>query len=101
VKTKKVQLLEFIASKGDEGVTFTDCQRFACELNGFNFDEMQEERVWNGSEVVLQKRRRYRGYWCDYLLPSWGNRCTGILSTYCTKVGKRYILNDAGKAAIQ
>lgn len=105
--SKKLGLLRFIAEH-PEGVSFTDCQRWACEENGHNFDEMVANRVWdNKAKGMIEKGmvRRYRGYWCDYLLPSgYFYPHGGILGTYCTKgEGRRglYTLNELGKALVK
>lgn len=93
--TKGLQVLRFISrgTNGVNGVRFVDIQRYACEQNGLNFDE----------RLPGTCQRRYRGYWCDYLL-SGGYPVfrPGLLSSYCDKLPNgRYVLNKEGKELLK
>lgn len=68
--TKKQMLLDEI--KARNGMRYSDCQRFVCKLNGYDFDEKDSDG-----------KRKYRGFWCTNL--------TSILKK-CKKVGNKYYL---------
>lgn len=75
--TKAERVLREIERRG--GMTFTEIQRFVCEMNGKDYDQMVD--TWAG------KKRRWRGYWCDYLIGKnhWGRKYQGILNLFCVK----------------
>lgn len=70
--TKTEWLLGEIKALG--GLRFSEIQRLIVTMNGLDW----EERDRNG-------RRRYRGYWCDYLLGNTLARGPGVLPKYCRK----------------
>ena len=78
--TKAERVLREI--KARDGMTFTQIQKFVCEMNGLNWGEMQIEDSYNNSGRM---RRRHRGYWCDYLLGNVEVERWGLLSFFCQK----------------
>lgn len=71
--TKKARLLQWLATFQNRGRTFSEIQRFICEMNGYDFD--QKETRW-GKTV-----RVHAGIWST-------NLCHGpksILRFYCFK----------------
>lgn len=90
-----LDVVSFITNS-ENGKTFSEIQRFVCELNGRDYDQ-KEIQPWSGKLVRVN-----RGYWCDNLLSSnidsQGNIAKhgrmGILTKYCYKHNKRYYAND-------
>jgi hypothetical protein len=118
MELKRTKLLHF-ASQHPKGLRFTDLQRFIVELNGYDYDTFDLVRVWDSkySRLKLARRRRYRGYWCDYLCKSTGYRIVrnddprrnrgeyydrgAILATFFKKDSKgRYRLNAKGRKIV-
>jgi hypothetical protein len=98
--TRKFKVLEFIGSN-PMGVRYMDIERFITEqLNGRNYDQMVETRVWdyrkNTSKFAMV--RRYKGVWGT-------NLCYGrnaILHKYCVKNdAKRWMLNAGTRDFVQ
>lgn len=84
------QVVEYIRCKGHHGATFSDIQRFICNLNGLDFNEKKMAPVWNPTRQTIQDRlvRRYRGYWCTNLCglsSPYSPKRVGILEKYCVK----------------
>lgn len=84
--TKQRKLLQFV---GDRTVTYSEIQRFFVELNGLNYNEMQEESIWGYGGAPSRKvmRRRYRGYYSTAI-----SRI--ILPNYFTRTGKAWKLKS-------
>ena len=53
---KKTAVLNFIRAK-KQGRSFSEIQRFICDMNGLDFDKKNSDGT-----------RRYRGYWCTNLI---------------------------------
>jgi hypothetical protein len=70
--TKTERVLAEMKRRG--GMTFTQIQEFVVTMNGLD---------WNTRDGY--GRRRYRGYWCDYLLGNTDPRGPGMLPKYCRK----------------
>lgn len=94
--TKAAQLLAFVASQ-PEGCTFGEMQRYVVEvMNGLNYDERRQERVWDHKtgKIALRQRRVHRGWWCDYL--------PKLMHSYMLQnAGLRYTVSPAGYDYIQ
>lgn len=104
--TKKQAVLGFIA-ESPTGRSFGEIQRFIVQLNGLNYDEFELVRDYNhfptqvhsGRTIEyvgpwkMNRRRRYRGYWCTNLVGSHYGR-EGILPAHCNKVNGRYFIKD-------
>jgi hypothetical protein len=75
-KTKSFKILNFIGSKGEEGVSFTEIQHFILVTLG----GMPEEEFWEKSDDC----RKTRGSWCTNLYGS-AYHSEGLLTTYCHK----------------
>lgn len=90
--TKTERVLRFIGRAKDKGRSFTEIQRYIVEdLNGKDFDEPPKTYPWHKDIPRTNRKRRYRGYWCDRLLGGlYSNGGEGLLHSYCKK-------NDAGK----
>jgi len=94
---KRTMLLRF-AALHPEGLRFSQLQRFVVELNGLNYDTFDVVRVWRNNQLKMGRRRRHRGYWCDYLCDvhtATGFR-QGILTKYFKKKNDLYVLNKLG-----
>jgi stress response protein SCP2 len=90
--TKKMVVLGFIA-EATNGRTFSEIQRFVVELNGKNYDEMEDKLAWdavNNCTKVIGKVRRYRGYWSTNLTGYGGSG--GMLGKHCVKIKGRYYI---------
>lgn len=89
--TKTEQIIAFVKAS-PTGRRFSEIQRFVVELKGYNYDEMQDRVTWSkkhGTRIV--QARRWRGYWCTYLLGGGTGRCYGrgaLRDGGCEKVGK-------------
>lgn len=77
--TKTFKVLQFISEQKD-GATFTDIQRFVCQLNGVDFDQ-REYQKWSGHTVRLN-----RGYYSTNIA-RWRK-------VYLTKKDKKYFLRE-------
>jgi hypothetical protein len=83
---KKEAVINFIKAK-KSGRTFTEIQRFICDMNGLDFDEKHP----------ITGARRYRGYWCTNLLGTgfntWvSNSKPGILrENKITKINGKWV----------
>jgi hypothetical protein len=72
--TKTERVLREI--KKNKGMRFTDIQKFVVTTNGLNWDE----------RCGRTGKRKYRGYWCDWLLGGMhSNGGDGILHSFCRK----------------
>jgi len=81
LNSKTWKLLEFIKSKGEKGVGFTEIQYYIwTELNHNDPDKFWEKRFDRYSNTEL---RRSRGYWNTALLG--GHKYRGILHRFCKK----------------
>ena len=97
---KRDAIIAFIASGMSEGKTFGEIQRFICEMNGRNYNEMREETVWRPdalNQFKKVRRRTNRGYFCTYLVGPIMIKgiyySKGFLSAYCFKnAKKKYVL---------
>lgn len=75
--SKALQVLDFITASGNEGVTFTEIQRFAYHL------------TYPRSKVT----KIPRGWWCSVLCGAFGY--LGLLEVFCEKLPTRkYIRNN-------
>jgi len=76
---KRNAVLDFIGSKGADGATFSQIQRFIVELNGWNYDDMEPVRSYDASTGTWvntgKTLRKWRGYWCDYF---YGHHCVPL-----------------------
>ena len=89
-KTKSWKILEFIDSFGQEGVRYSDIQKYIYfELNnapfGPDYFSMEPAKKWNSKEFPPQ--RRGRGYWGTNLYGTnrWAGNKSGLLKNYCYK----------------
>ena len=89
--TKIRQTVDFIAAN-PQGLTFTQIQEFRFKLSnpGKNFHETRTCKTYEGK---LRQERIYRGWGVSNLLDVF-YRGPGILTKYCTKVGKLYFRNE-------
>ena len=92
--TKKFKVLEAIG-RSPTGLSFTEIQRVACELNGHDFDERCTRREFVRYDPVARRSifaertaRRWRGFWCTNLVYAG----KGILPEHCVKVNGRWML---------
>ena len=116
---KKIAVLDFIRKGGERGRSFTEVQEFVCRMNGLDWNEMAvawapdrfNETTAAGFRVKVpsttfrtRKVRRYRGYWCSYLLNEAGwqgsSRRHGILPRYCRRNGLGRWVYDHDKGPI-
>lgn len=99
VKSKRQQVIDFIKSCGTAGASFGQIQRFIVELNGYNYDEMQQVNKWDTASPPVFKRR-FRGYWCVNL---GSTRRRGILQETCVFRDGRWVHKevDAQSAVIK
>jgi len=101
LKTKAWKILEFIGSKGEDGASFTEIQKFIWNLNG-----LPEEDFYKTSEDIAReyaqksgreynpsyrfshdKTRASRGYYATALFG--GMHFNGLLNSYCRKNEKK------------
>jgi hypothetical protein len=92
------------------GVTFSEIQRFICEMNGLDYDEKVTEKVWAETKtyddfgipvfrwapVGFKLVRKHKGIWAT-------NLCSGpdpILRNYCYKSGKLWYVHADTKALL-
>lgn len=101
--TKKARLLEWM-SQGEPGVHYSEIQRFICEMNDLDYDEMVSEPIWkqvksecgnytDWNRVGTKKVRKHKGIWAT-------NLCSGddpILKNYCYKSGGKWYVNHEVK----
>jgi hypothetical protein len=95
--TKKFKVLLAIGSS-PKGLRFSQIQRFACMLNGHDFDEFVVEDAFirydsekRESVFAPRRKRRWRGFWCTNL--QYAGK--GILPECCVKVDGRWMLTQA------
>jgi hypothetical protein len=92
--TKAERVLRFI-KENPTGRTFTQIQEFVVTMNGLDWNE-RVTHTWEdfrGNHRIqrTETRRKWRGYWCDYLLSSWTG--PGLLKTFCARTNAgRYIV---------
>lgn len=89
-KFKSFKILDFIKSFGEEGVSYTDIQKFIYfELNDapLGNDYFKQEKGWGYSHKLhspIEKNfRRGRGYWGTNLYGTDDKK--GLLRNYCRK----------------
>ena len=89
-KTKAWKILEFIGSKGEEGVGLTEVQHYIwTELDGYNEkDFWRKTYTWGGSYDKLVQLRATRGHWCTALYGGYYYH-NGLLNEYCKKNDKK------------
>lgn len=87
-------LIAFARKYRDIGVRFSDLQRFICEYNGLDYNEMRDTQVYNyrTNSLSIRTRRRYRGYWCDRFYSTY--RQPGILDKLFVKRNSLWFLKD-------
>jgi hypothetical protein len=93
--SKKFKLLSWMASRNV--TTYGEIQRFLCELNGYDYDQMTTAQVWKKSTVAdrryvctgTKQVRMYRGIWATNL----SSGRDPILRNYCERlyVGGKYL----------
>jgi hypothetical protein len=90
--TKQQQIVDFIKAGGIEGRRASEIQKFICELNGHNWDEMVKERDWHNGGYRF--RRRFRGYYCTNLYG-----CGGMFSQHRPGIFEKFniVKNDNGR----
>jgi len=100
--TKAWKILEFIGSKGEEGVGLTEIQHFIwTKLDGYSEEDFQRKekaRVYsrNGSFRNTELRVT-RGHWCTALYGGYYYH-TGLLNEYCKKNDKnKWVLDHMPK----
>jgi hypothetical protein len=77
-------LLAEIARRG--GMTSSQIQEFVVTMNGHDWNEMTKKRVWGQGPTDREAtRRRWRGYWCDFLLGTVFPSRPGLLSRFCVR----------------
>jgi hypothetical protein len=66
--TKKQKVIEYIRQAGKVGRKFSEIQRYIVEdLNGLDYGERSV--IWSTTNSKkIRYGKRYRGYWCCYLL---------------------------------
>lgn len=79
--TKKHRLLQWISERA-EGATYSEIQRFICEMGGKDYNEMEWTEESNGEYFVRTYSRRYRGIWSTNL----SSGKDPILKNYCAKL---------------
>lgn len=91
---KRDKVLNFIREAGFSGRKFGEIQRFVCEMNGLDYDEMVFAREWfaplrygYGVTVFQEFKRKYRGYWCNNLCGT-----DGILGQCFRNSSGKYIM---------
>ena len=102
MNTSSWKILEFIRSKGKEGASLTEIQKFIfVDLNGNSEEdfwkpsrEPNERSRWNDPS---EKLRATRGYWTTALYGGRtykGNHYPGLLNKYCKKnpITKKWVL---------
>lgn len=93
--TKSEQIIEFVKAS-PSGRTFTEIQRFIVELKGYDYDEKTLINSWavRNKGAKPKYARRWRGYWCTYLLGGGIGNCYGpglLRLNGCKKVGKAWV----------
>jgi hypothetical protein len=91
--TKAWKVIEFIKSKGEEGASFTEIQRYVfVDLNGGSeedFWKTSPQSIWVKNGVYRETpMRNSRGFWKAQLTGSGPGRQEGILPKFCYKNNK-------------
>lgn len=94
--TKKAKLLTWMAEQ--KGVRYGEIQRYICDMNGLNYDQMVDEMVWKEIEMPdggfrwgpagTKKVRKHKGIWATNL----SGGPDPILKNYCFKAGGKWFV---------
>lgn len=93
--TKTERVIAFVKAS-PTGRRFGEIQRFIVEMKGYDYDEKRVVNQWQVTNQGAKPKlaRRWRGYWCTYLL---GGGCFGVYGPGalknggCVKVGNQWV----------